>query len=422
MMMPLITKMEEVVAKIGPRDFIAFGYVHSGFEPLFEAFKRLQWDRSIEVFIPCILRYRQEDIFHLDKALEGFGGKLLITQVAPECSGCINPERVDILPLPLSIAPRYLREMSAKRKTWLFCEISPPNEKGMCNTGYSVPFPPSLYKNCQVVGMINERIPPTYGDTSIPARWFDYFIDIPDQLPLYPELEITDTVEKIGANVSSLIGDNFTIQAGIGDIAAATLMSLRNRKNLTFESGLLPEEVKILADEKAITGHMISNVSAARSMEFYEWMKMNPAVHFKSMEYTHNIAHLSQLPNFTVIGGAVAVDLLGQAACETVGLRQISGIGGALDFSRAAGCADGKGIIALTSAFGKNNTSKIVPRFDKGDVISMTRYDVNYVVTEYGLADLKYQSRRDKALRLIGVAHPDHRGWLLEEATKMNIV
>lgn len=420
--MDKLIDVRELKDKIGQGDLLAFGYVHGGFERLFEELSEISKGKDLQVFIPCVFRYRKEDIFHLDKISERFDGKFLVTQIAPEFAGTLKGGNVDILPLPLSQVPRYLTEQAKRRQVWVFCEIAPPDGRGFCSTGYSAPFPLSLLENCRTIGLINEAIPATYGDTDIPEKYFDHYVKIPDKMPLFSESEITDITRTIGSNAAVLVEDGSTIEGGIGEIVTSVLGALSEKKGLRFQSGCMPEDVRALVEKGTIIGRSAANVTGARSTGFYDWIRENPAVEIRTMEYTHNILQVSRQPRFIAIGSALAVDLLGQVASETIGSTQITGIGGALDFARASSMGGGKSIIAIASTFGKNNASKIVPLFDKGDVVSLTRHDVDYIVTEYGVAELKYQSRRDRALNLIRVAHPDNREGLKERAKQIGLL
>ena len=417
-----LTKIEEIGRRIAPGDLLAFGYVHSGFEDVLNGLSEFAWESGVEAYIPCVFRYRKEDMFPLDKISAHFSGKFLVTQIAPAFAGTLKTGKVDILPLPLSQAPRYLKDQAARRKVWVFCEMSPPDSRGFCHTGYSAPFPLSLFKDCEVVGLVNEKMPATYGDTAIPAACVNHFIEIPAGLPLFPELDVSDTIRQLGQYVGQLVDDGTTIEGGIGETVSAVLSTLGDKKNLRFQSGIIVEDVRTLVEKGVIVDRSVCNVTGARTADFYEWIRMNPALEIRTMEYTHNIPQMANQAGFTAIGAALAVDLLGQVASETIGSQQITGIGGALDFARAAGMGNGKSIIAIASTFGKNNASKIVPFFEKGDVVSLTRYDVDYIVTEYGIAELKYQSRQDRALNLIRVAHPDHRAELTEKAKQAGIL
>ncbi len=318
---------------------------------------------------------------------------------------------------------RYLSQKSKSRKLWLFCEVTPPDEEGFCNTGYSAPFPLSLYENCKVIGLINESMPPTYGDTAIPVRVFDHFVRLPDsRLPLFPEPVITEAVQRIGLNVAEVIEDGSTVEVGVGSVTSTILRALSNKTRLRIRSGLLPEDIKGLVEEGVVTERCVGNITGAYSPDFYDWLRMNPAVEIKTMEYTHNVLAMSQQPKFAAINSAICVDLLGQVVSETTGPTQITGLGGALDFARGACLSGGKSIIAMTAGHGEARGSRIVPLLEKGNVVSLTRYDVDYVITEYGIAELRYKTRRERVLNIINVAHPDHRQWLQKRAKRLKLL
>ena len=420
--MAKLASMERIAQRIKPGDLLAFGYVHSGFDILFQSLCQRGKCTGVDVMIPCVLRYRPDWLFHLDRIVPGFDGRFLIAQIAPEHSRLPDGKSLDILPLCLSQIPSYLNDSASKRRVWVFSEISPPDEKGFCNTGYSAPFPVSLYPDCTSVGLVNEKVPPTLGDTSLPVEVFDYLVEMPAGVPLYPEPEITESMVRVGKNVSGLIEEGATIECGVGEILYAVLRALSGRKNLRFQSGILPQEIASLVDEGCFKDKVSCNVTSARSPDFYDWLKMNPAVQVKAMDYTHNILLLSQQNRFTAIGSAICIDLLGQVVSETLGYRQITGVGGSLDFARASGMGNGKSIIALTSTYGREEHPKIVPFLKRGDVVNITRYDVDYVVTEFGVAELKYRSRQERTLNLISVAHPQHREELMAAARETRLI
>jgi acyl-CoA hydrolase len=229
-------------------------------------------------------------------------------------------------------------------------------------------------------------------------------------------------MQKIGQNVAELVEDGSTIQVGVGAVIPSVLRALSTKNRLRIRSGILPEDVRVLVEAGVVIGKCVANVTGAYSYDFYEWLRDNTSVEIKTLEHTHNILLLCRQPKFTAIGSAVSIDLLGQAACETIGTAHITGVGGALDFARAADLGGGKRILAMPSTYRKGDKSRIVPVLDKGDIISLTRYDADYVVTEHGIAELKYKSRTEKALGLIKVADPQHREWLEEEAKKLYFI
>lgn len=418
--MPKLVNGKDIGCLISPDDMLVFGYVHSGFEPLFESLSESV--RNVDVFIMSILRYRDEDIFHLDRIAETFNGRFLVAQISPQFANVAKKDKVDILPLTFSQIPGYLNWAAKSRKIWLFCEVSPPDEKGFCNTGYSAPFPVSLYDSCEPIGLINEMMPATYGDTAIPVSRFKYFVKLPEKLPLYPGARMTETMQKVGANVAELIEDGATVELGVGSVMLAVLYALTTKKGLSIQGGNLPEGVQELVEKNIVTEKCTANVTEARSPGLYDWLELNPMVEIRTMEHTHDILLKSREPKFTSIASAIYVDLLGQVVSETIGQQQVTGIGGALDFARASCMSNGKSIIAMLSVYGNNEASKIVPGLDKGNVVSMTRYDVDYVVTEYGIAELRYKTRREKALNLINVAHPKHREWLRRSAATLELI
>jgi len=417
-----ISTAKVIAERIESGDLLAFGYVHSGFEPLFKSLNEFACSRDVDVFIHCVLRYTSEYLFPLDRIAPHFGGRFLITQIAPEQAGLLTGGNVDILPLPLSQVQRYLKESLRKRRVWLFSEISPPDGRGLCNTGYSALFPLSLYPECICVGLVNDKMPPTFGDTSLRAETFQYFVEMPSGLPFYPEPALTDAMMRAGQNAAHLIDEGATIQTGMGEVPYAVLRALSGRKNLRFQSGILPEEVMALIEEGCFTGKACCNVTNARSGRFYDWLKLNPAVEIRSLDYTHDVNLMSQQHGFTSINSAICVDLFGQVVLETLGSRQISGIGGALDYARASGNGNGKSIIAMTSTYGEENRTKIVPLLNSGEIVSLTRHDVNYVVTEFGVAELRHRSRQERARNLISVAHPKHREDLMRRAREIRLI
>ncbi|MGA2731483.1 MAG: acetyl-CoA hydrolase/transferase C-terminal domain-containing protein [Syntrophobacteraceae bacterium] len=152
---------------------------------------------------------------------------------------------------------------------------------------------------------------------------------------------------------------------------------------------MIPQEIASLVEEGCLRDKVSCNVTSARSAAFYDWLRMNPDVEVRAMDYTHNILLLFRQHRFTAIGSAICTDLPGQAVSKALGYQQITGAGGALDFARACGMGNGGSIIALTSTDGTEEHSKIVPFLKRGDVLNITRYNVDYVVTEFGVAELR---------------------------------
>ena len=235
--------------------------------------------------------------------------------------------------------------------------------------------------------------------------------------PVYPLAEIDKSSQKIGRTVAELISDGDCLQTGIGAVPSAILANLKNHSDLGFHGGLLDDAVMDLIEIGVVNGsrkeidrgkHVIG--MALGSERMLDWLAANQKaenVVFKSANYTHEIKVISQIDNFVSINSALQVDLFGQINAEMVGSRQISGTGGSVDFMRSASASKGGRSIVAMSASAKNRTvSKIVPRVD---FVTALRTDVDTIVTEHGVADIKNCSLKERARKLIEIADPLHR-------------
>lgn len=233
--------------------------------------------------------------------------------------------------------------------------------------------------------------------------------------PIFPEVSLDETSEKIGALIASLIRDGDCIQTGIGAVPAAILANLGECSDLGFHGGLIDDGVMKLVQNGNLTGARKS-IDAGRhttgmalgSEALIDWLAHDPqaeSVMFKSADYTHEFRVISQLDNFVSINSAVEIDLMGQVNAEVAGGRQISGTGGSIDFMRSAKASrGGRSIIAMSATARGRSVSRIVPRVD---VVTALRTDVDIVVTEFGIADIRYASLAERAEKLISIAHPD---------------
>ncbi len=242
-------------------------------------------------------------------------------------------------------------------------------------------------------------------------------IPVETSKPLYPTGDIDDTSRVIGEQIAALIRDGDCIQTGIGAVPSAILGKLTDRNDLGFHGGLMDDGVMNLIQNGNLTGavkshdkgqHVLGMALGSESM--LTWLAEDPAaqsVSFRSADYTHEMRVISQLDNFVSINSAVEVDLMGQVNAEVAGGKQISGTGGSVDFMRSAKASKGgRSIIAMTATARKGAVSRIVPSVP---VVTALRTDVDMVVTEFGVADLKNASLAERAERLIEIAHPDFR-------------
>ncbi len=234
---------------------------------------------------------------------------------------------------------------------------------------------------------------------------------------LFPVTEPDSLSQQIGDHIAALIADGDCLQTGIGAVPAAILNRLHDKNDLGFHGGLIDDGVVDLArngnmtsNRKPIdTGQHVSGM-ALGSAEMHAYLADSPEFVFRGANYTHEVGIIRQIPQFVSINSAVEVDLLGQVNAEVVGGRQISGTGGSVDFIRAAkASAGGRSVVAMSATARRGQNSRIVPRVE---VVTALRTDVDLVVTEYGVADLRTASLAERAERLIAIAHPDFRAEL----------
>ena len=240
-------------------------------------------------------------------------------------------------------------------------------------------------------------------------------VPVDSDKPLFPTVSLDETSEKIGALIASLIRDGDCIQTGIGAVPAAILANLGECSDLGFHGGLIDDGVMNLIRNGNLTGAR-KTIDAGRhttgmalgSEALLDWLAHAPeaeSVLFKSADYTHEFRVISQIDNFVSINSAVEIDLMGQVNAEVAGGRQISGTGGSVDFMRSAKASrGGRSIIAMSATARGGSVSRIVPRVD---VVTALRTDVDIVVTEFGIADIRYASLAERAEKLISIAHPD---------------
>ena len=232
-----------------------------------------------------------------------------------------------------------------------------------------------------------------------------------------PESELPQTFAKIGAHIAALCQDGDTLQFGLGNVQQAVLKALHNHRDLKVHAGMISTPLADLIDQGAIAdgpGAVTTGVAIGTS-DFYQRASAEKRIQYAPVSYTHAISTLAKLPNFKAINSCIEIDLFGQANAEFINGRQISGTGGLVDFLRgAAASPTGRGILALTSTARNGTISRIVPRLPR-DATSISRADVDTVVTEHGAAELKYKSIDERAEALIEIADPSYRDHLQSE-------
>ena len=301
-------------------------------------------------------------------------------------------------------------------------QVSKPDKHGYCSYGVSVDYTKPACESAKIViAQVNEYMPRTLGDSFIHVSDMDYIVEYNEPLIELPPAKIGDIEKKIGEHCASLIEDGDTLQLGIGAIPDAVLQFLTHKKNLGIHSEMFSDGVVDLIERGVINNRNKSFMQDKSvvtflmgSQKLYDFVDNNPSVEMRSVDFVNNPNIVMKNDNIVCINSCVQVDLMGQVVSDSIGLKQISGVGGQVDFIRGASMAkNGRSIIAMPSSI-KGKISKIVPFIDEGASVTTSRNDVDYVVTEYGIANLKGRTLRERAEALIRIAHPKFR----EELTK----
>lgn len=305
-----------------------------------------------------------------------------------------------------------------------FIQVSPPDKHGYCSLGVSVDITlPAIQNAKKVIAQINPNVPRTHGDGVIHLDKIDAAIEVDQPIYAHHLSEPTKIVKQIGKYVAELVEDGATLQMGIGGIPNVVLNNLTNHKRLgihteMFSDGILPliEKGVITGEEKEIKTGKLVTCFAVGSPKLYDFVDDNPLVHFKEAAYTNDTTIIRKNPKVTAINSAIEIDLTGQVCADTIGKIQYSGVGGQMDFIRAASLSEGgKAIIAMPSVT-KNGVSKIVPYLKEGAGVTTTRAHVHYIATEYGVVNLFGKNLKQRAEALISISHPDHREELSRQA------
>ena len=337
----------------------------------------------------------------------------------------VEEGRGDFTPVFFSEIPDLFR--TDLHPNVVLLNLSPPDEHGYCSFGVSVDYTKPVAEIADLrIAQINKSMPRTLGDCFIHVSQLDVIVEADVPLIELKPPKITEVERAIGENCASLIKDGDCLQLGIGAIPDAVLLFLKNKKDLGIHSEMFSDGVVELVEAGVIT-NMKKNLHRGKSVvtflmgtrRLYDYVNDNPEVAMYPVDYVNDPRTICQNDNLVSINSCVQVDLMGQVVSDSVGLRQISGVGGQVDFVRGANMSrGGRSIMAMPSTAAKGTVSKIVPFIDEGAAVTTSRFDVGYVVTEYGVAKLRGKTLRDRARALIAIAHPDFRESLIVEFEK----
>ncbi|NMC70989.1 MAG: GNAT family N-acetyltransferase [Myxococcales bacterium] len=336
----------------------------------------------------------------------------------------------DYTPIFLSQVPHLLRS-GREPVDVAMIQVSPPDDHGYVSLGISVDIVKAAVEAASlVVAQVNPRMPRVHGDTFLHVEEIDYLVFHEEPLLEFEARAPDDVVQRIGRHVARLVEDGDTIQVGYGSIPNAVLTALKDKKHLGVHSELLTDGIVELIRCGAIDnsrktldrGKTVASFCMGKPST-YEFLHDNPSIEFRTVDYTNDPRIISAQERMTAINSALEVDLTGQTTAESVGHTFWSGIGGHADFMRGAVLSrGGKTIVALPSTAENGTISRIAPFLKEGAGATLIRGDVQYVITEYGIAYLHGKNIRERAMSLIAIAHPKFRPELVEAARQHRLI
>jgi 4-hydroxybutyrate CoA-transferase len=300
---------------------------------------------------------------------------------------------------------------------------APPDRGGHLSLGVSVSYLlPAARRAPLVIAQVNPRMPRTLGNAFLHRSQVDAWTAVDHPLLEYPPTPVGEVERRIAGHVADLIPDGATVQVGVGSIPQAVMEALTGKKDLGIHSLLVDHMLPLVrsgvitnARKRLHPGRMdVGEIMG--TADLFGWCHENPLVNMEPSDVVHDPHVIAALGDFVSVNSALEVDLLGQVNAESVGGRQITGIGGQFDFVLGAGRAErGKSIIALPASAARGTRSRIVTRLGAGARVTTPRFLSDYVVTEHGVAALRGQSDAGRARALLRIADPAFRDALERE-------
>ena len=328
----------------------------------------------------------------------------------------VQEDRGTFTPCFFSEVPRLFKSGTLRVDVALI-QVTPPDEQGFCSYGLSVDYTQAAAECARVViAQMNSRLPRT-GGSRIHVDALTRIVECDSPIVEQAPAKLGEVERRIGENIAALVPDCATLQMGIGSIPDAALCYLYDKKDLGIHSEMFSDGVVALAEAGVVTnrkktinrGKFIATFLMGTS-KLYNFVHNNPDVEMHPVDYVNDVCVIGQHDNMVAINSAVQVDLTGQVNAEMIGGVQYSGVGGQVDFVRGASRSrGGKSIIALPSTASKGSISRICRELEAGAAVTTSRNDLHYVVTEFGVADLRGKTLQQRAEALISIAHPGFR-------------
>ncbi len=333
--------------------------------------------------------------------------------------------------IPNNLHSAGMDRILANRPDIFWGVASPMDRNGYLTLSLSNVYERDMVENAPIVVLeVNQKTPRTHGDTQVHISEVDHIIENDFDIPELPDSEPDATEMQIAAHISALVEDGSTLQIGIGGIPNAVAKLMENKRELGIHTEMFTESMIHLLEKGAVTnrkktlwpGKFIA-AFAFGSKKMYDFIDDNPGVFLLRGKYVNNPYVVSQNEKMVSINTAITVDLTGQVCSEAIGTRHYSGTGGQLDTHRGASMSrGGKGIIALRSTAKKGTVTTIVPMLPMGSPVTVPRQDVDYIITEHGVAHLRGKNVFQRVEALLEIANPDFRKQLRREAQEIGLI
>ena len=337
---------------------------------------------------------------------------------------------IDYIPAYFSELPQLIERKLIPADV-VFSMASPMDEHGYFSLSLGADYTMAAVENARAVVLeVNPNVPFANGDCHIHVSQVTALVESDEPVLEVGLPKIGPVQEAIGKYVAELIPNGATLQIGYGGIPDAVVMQLTDKHDLGIHTEMVGDGIMTLVEAGVVTnrkknyhhGKMLATF-ALGSKKLYQFMHRNPALEMHPVNFTNDPFLAGQNDNLHAINATMQIDLLGQCGSESLGFKPYSGTGGQADFVRAANRSkDGKAFIVLPSTAKDGTVSRIAPVLSPGTHVTTSKNDINYVVTEYGVAQLRGKTARQRAEALIAIAHPDFRAELRESARKMRLL
>jgi len=419
-----LISIEEAVHKIKSHDDVFVAQCASEPQGCMSKF-HLAKDHVEDVNVFSVLTLKPYDFYMLPEMKGHF--ELCSWFHAPGSREAIKRGTGTVTFVPNMLHRAGLDRMHVKRPGMFFGTCTPVDSKGFVSLSLGITYEKDIIEAAETVVLeINENLPRTFGDTHIHVNDVDFFVEHTQEVPTLPSPDPSEVEQAIGNYIAELVGDESTLQLGIGGIPNAAALALKGKKNLGVHTEMMVDSMMELYEQGVITNKKKSLYKdkfictfAMGSRKLYDWLNDNLAVEFRRGKWVNDPAVIRQNSKMVSINTCLMVDFTGQVASESIGTTQYSGTGGQTDTAVGAKEAYdglGKAIIACASSAKNGTISTIVPTLPEGTAITLHRSNCDHIVTEHGIAYMRGRTVKERTQNLIAVAHPKFRDELTHKA------